>query len=506
MILQTHISINITTRNITQFKNKGYNTSQNPLEVKIEDLSRYSRARIKIECDECKKESTLMYYKYVDNFNRYGFYTCKKCSTIKKKMTYNTNYGVDNPMKVKEIQDKGKKTKLDRYGDENYNNMDKYIKTCNTLFGTDYALQNKEIRNKIKITCNEKYNVDYIGSVKEIHNKGKKTKLDRYGDENYNNIEKTSRTKLNKHSFNIHRIENNNIYAECDNGKNHNFSLSYSLFYYRKNINVTICPICNPIQNNVSIVENDLLNFIQNNYFDEIIVSDRKILNGKELDIYLPKLKLAFEFNGIYWHSDVKKEKNYHKIKTDMCLEKEIQLFHIYEDEWLYKQNIIKSMILNKLNNEINILETEIKEVNNNNLIKKFLNDNHLQGYTKSTIKIGLFNNDELISLMIFKKSNNNYELLRFCNKLNINIISFSKLFEYFIDTYNPLQIITYIDRSHSNNSLYEQNGFKLESITEPNCYYVINGKRIIKKQIKPIIINKIHDSGSLKLVFNNKL
>jgi len=63
----------------------------------------------------------------------------------------------------------------------------------------------------------------------------------------------------------------------------------------------------------------------------------------------LPDLKIAFEFNGLYWHNEEHKPNNYHLNKTELCEEKGIQLIHIWEDDWRYKQDIVKSMILNKL-------------------------------------------------------------------------------------------------------------------------------------------------------------
>jgi serine/threonine protein kinase len=93
-----------------------------------------------------------------------------------------------------------------------------------------------------------------------------------------------------------------------------------------------------------------LIDFIKEVYKDKIISKDRSILKNLELDIYLPKIKLAIELNGLYWHSELYKNKNYHLNKTKLCEEKGITLLHIFEDEWLEKLEIVKSIIKNKLN------------------------------------------------------------------------------------------------------------------------------------------------------------
>jgi hypothetical protein len=258
-------------------------------------------------------------------------------------------------------------------------------------------------------------------------------------------------------------------------------------------------------------MEKDLLNFIKENYNSVIIENDKKIINPYELDIYLPDLNLAFEFNGLYWHNELNKPNNYHKMKTDLCLEKGIHLVHIYEDDWVYKQGIVKSMILNKLNKtkyKIFARKCEIKDVTDNNLIRDFLNDNHIQGFVGSKVKIGLFYDNELISLMTFgklrkplnskSKNNNEYEMLRFCNKLNTNIIGgASKLFKYFINKYDPEQVISYADRSYSNGNLYNILGFKFDHITSPNYYYIID--KIRKHRFgfrKDILIKQGYDTN----------
>jgi len=71
------------------------------------------------------------------------------------------------------------------------------------------------------------------------------------------------------------------------------------------------------------------------------------------------------------------------------------------------------------------------------------------------------------------------YELLRFCSKMNTNVIGgANKLFKYFKDNYKPKMITTYADRSWSNGNLYYNLGFKCKGKTKPNYYYIIDGVR----------------------------
>ena len=216
-------------------------------------------------------------------------------------------------------------------------------------------------------------------------------------------------------------------------------------------------------------------------------INNRKILKGKEIDIYIPDAKFGIEINGLYWHSNLYKSDDYHLNKTKLCEQQEIQLIHIFEDEVFEKLPIIISLISSKINiikNKIYARKTIIKEINDNAIIKNFLENNHLQGVVGSNVKLGLFYNNELVSLMTFGKKrlsmgnkirvDNEYEMYRFCNKLNTTIIGgASKLLTYFIKTYNPKSIISYANRRYSNGKLYKQLGFEFKGNSDVNYFYV---------------------------------
>jgi len=259
-----------------------------------------------------------------------------------------------------------------------------------------------------------------------------------------------------------------------------------------------------------------LKDFVKNNISYDVFNNVFNIIPSFELDIYIPELKLSFEFNGIWWHNELYKDKNYHLNKTELCEKNGIQLIHIYEDDWLYKQDIVKSMILNKLGktpNKIYAKKCEIREITDNKLVREFLDKNHIQGYIRSSIKIGLFYEDELVSLMIFIKRKNNYELLRFCNKLNTNVVEGGNiLFKYFIKKFNPKMIITYVDRSWSNGNLYKQLGFEYKGKTDPNYYYYdlkmnkynrLNFKKIISDNKSKYY--RVYNSGNIILKYEQK-
>lgn len=268
------------------------------------------------------------------------------------------------------------------------------------------------------------------------------------------------------------------------------------------------CPKC--VNNGIpSTFENELLSFITSLGLN-CHQSERLILKGKEIDIYIPELKVGIEFNGLYWHSDkFKKDKNYHLNKTLNCEKEGIRLIQIFEDEWVNKKEIVKSRILNiigKTQSKIWARKCEIREVNNNESLV-FLEKNHIQGKMGAKIKLGLYFENKLVSLMTFGNLRKNlgqnseeetYELLRFCNKLNTSVIGgASKLFKFFIKNYDPKYVTSYADRRWSMGELYQKLNFNFKHNTNPNYFYVRADKRENRfKYRKDVLVKQGFDSS----------
>jgi len=547
MLITKKVKVKINNRYVKYYKELGYTNIKggDEIEILVEHLSEKSHNKVLVECDNCHIQQEIKYYNYTTNIKNQNIYLCKKCKNIKTEKTNIKKYGVKTTLLEEKTQKKIKETLLNKYKVDHYSKSDEFkdkiIKINKDKYDVDYYFQSKEYKRKRKNIFLEKYGVEFYSQHKDYNKKRKNTTLKNYGVEHYSKSqefrEKITKKIINKFknlNINILEKKDETYIIKCEH--EHVYEINKDLLKNRLRFNVEICTICNPIDNHQSNKENQLFKFIRENYNNKIIKSDRKILSGKELDIYLPDLNLAFEFNGVFWHNELYKENKYHLNKTTLCEENNIQLIHIWEDDWNYKQEIIKSMILNKLGKtkeKIMARKCIIKEIDNNKSIRQFLDKNHLQSFIGSKVKLGLFYQNELVSLMTFGKKRiamnssskeNEYELLRFCNKLNTIVIGgASRLFKYFLKNYNPLEIITYTDRSHSNGNLYKQLGFEFIHKTPPNYYYVIDGIRkhrfnfrkdkLIKegfsaeKTEHQIMLDRkiyrIHDSGSLKYILN---
>ena len=246
------------------------------------------------------------------------------------------------------------------------------------------------------------------------------------------------------------------------------------------------CPKC---VETISKAECLVYNFVKN-IDKDIAQSKRDIIYPYELDLYSSKYNIAIEFDGLYWHNEKNVDNNHHINKTELCEKQGIQLIHIFEDEWLFKQEIVKSRIksiLGVIDNKIFARKCIIKDVSFKEA-KKFLEENHIQGNCMSKYRYGLYYNNELISIMTFGNKRKNlgsaskedsYELLRFCNKLNTNVVGgASRLLNHFIKIHNPKEIISYCDRRWSQGNMYEKLGFNFDHYSKPNYFYVVGQKR----------------------------
>jgi very-short-patch-repair endonuclease len=221
----------------------------------------------------------------------------------------------------------------------------------------------------------------------------------------------------------------------------------------------------------------------------EYIKNDRIQISPYELDIYIPSKKIAIEVNGNFWHSElVGKDKNYHINKTILCNDKGIKLIHIFEDEVVNKWDIVKSRIMSMLGFNKTIYARKCDIVDLTFQEKKiFLNENHIQGDSNSSINIGLKYNNEIVAAMTFskerviyngKQDKGHYELIRYANKLGYNVVGgFSKLLSHFIKENSAESLKTFCDARWSGinplNTVYSKCGFKYIGLTKPNYWYM---------------------------------
>ncbi len=501
---------------------------------KDKDFKKISEVLYRIENNLKEKPKCLNCNKKLEfeNTHRgYGKYCSRTCSSThselikKRKKTCQEKYGGNSPFSSKEIQDKIKETWQEKYGVDNpiKNNdiKEKAVETIKKKYGVDnvfkldsmqqYAkekmkekygvaipLQNQMIKEKVFNTNLKRYGVKIPAQTLEIQKKISNTCQKKYGVKWFTQTEEFSKivSIKNRERYdylkNLNNLNKEFIKSNFFNEKGHFLRENFCKYFGYKPIRayqlLKHFDIKYEKQGGSSLYEEELKKFIKFIYSGTIIENSRKIINPYELDIYIPEKNIAIEFDGLLWHSEGSKNfkndlKYYHLKKTKLAEEKNINLLHIFENEWLdpIKQDIWKSIISYKLGivkQRYYARKLKIKEISNKEATR-FFEENHIQGSASAGIKLALIDNSEIISCITFGKSrfnkNYQYELIRFASKKYSSCVGCAqRLFKYFLRTYQPKSIISYANRrwAFAKSNVYQKIGFEFLRETEPNYYY----------------------------------
>lgn len=236
---------------------------------------------------------------------------------------------------------------------------------------------------------------------------------------------------------------------------------------------------------------------------DRSILISEKSDRCKEIDIFIPSLQVGIEFNGIYHHSEEFVGKYYHLNKTIQAESKGIHLIHIFSDDWIMKQEIVKErlrQVLKANTEQVFARKCDIKHISSAEA-KKFLEQHHLQGYIHSTVKLGLFLQDRLVACMTFGRPRTGrkqqpvkgeWELFRFATTGVVG--GASKLFKHFLIQYNPVKVISYADRhwtSTIKQNVYDKLGFVKVSNGQPTYMYVVDNMRVYRFNYRKSALSK---------------
>lgn len=479
----------------------------------VKGWRQFCSKRCMIDCKETKEKRKLTTLQKwgVDNPSKSNLIKEKVRETNRKKFGYDfplqnpeilndtkskfiEKWGVDNPSKVEEIKEKRESTFKEKWG--GHPAKSEMVKQkVKSYFLEKFGVENPILLDSIKEKINNT-NLERFGGhpmkLDYFKEKSKKINLEKWGEEFYTKTNYyKEKLKIITFENNKNKIDNKNYkliecldteYVIFCNNCESEFNIQRQLYLKRERSNEEICTNCNKVTKSTSKSEKEIYSWITEIYKGEIL--ENKKIDGKELDIYIPEFNLGIEFNGLYWHSEFQKTKKYHLDKKIHFKKLNISLFQIWEDDWLYKKDIIKEMIKNRigLSDKIWARKCDVRIIDDNKLVRDFLEKNHIQGFVGSSIKIGLFNDGNLVSLMTFgklrismgqKSGEGEWELLRFCNLKGKSVVGgASKILKYFISNFNPNKIITYSLNSYSDGNLYNKIGFDFVSETGVNYFW----------------------------------
>lgn len=391
--------------------------------------------------------------------------------------------------------------------------IEKRIHTNLLKYGDSVPSKTESIKHKTKETLNKLYSTTTTQNVPEVREKTKQTNILKYGTEYFTKSQKfkiqNQLSIKNKYGSHVNHINQRHFSTETisklqdiDWLYDQNTNQNKLLIEIADELSVSISTICRvfkdnniPIQYNTkpSRMELDIRNLLDEHNI--LYLHNVRNIIDKEIDIWIPSIKLGIECCGLYWHSDIhdRIDHNYHLYKLNQIRNIGGRLITLFEDEWNEKRKIVHSKILHACgvnNTKVYARNCGIKTVT---LDEKnyFFDNTHIQGTGDGSISYGLIHNNELVACMTFiQRKNGIYELNRYSTKITI-VGGFSKLLSYFKKHYSYTKIISYADLRWSVGDVYLKNGFTLTSTSKPDYFYVKNGRRFHRRNFTKSLLSK---------------
>lgn len=163
MLINEKIEIIVNNHSVLHYLELNYDAKcGKKLIIYSKDLTKASMVKVNVKCDNCSKIQQIRFQDYNKILHKQERYFCKKCKTINIK-----------------------RTKINEYGDANYNNREKYEITMIEKYDTTIPLRNDNIKKKKEKTCIEKYGFKNASENIEISEKIKSTLIKKYSDSNF---------------------------------------------------------------------------------------------------------------------------------------------------------------------------------------------------------------------------------------------------------------------------------------------------------------------------------
>lgn len=243
----------------------------------------------------------------------------------------------------------------------------------------------------------------------------------------------------------------------------------------------------------------------------QTIKGDRTILEGREIDIYIPKFRLGIEYDGLAFHSD-SKEESYHLWKTVTAAKKKVKLIHIWSDLWNNRRAQVVDF-LSKLfgkYQEIPFEECEISEIPKTEG-RHFLSATHIMSYdSRANRFIGIYKEGYLIEVVAFKVNKDKWVFLQKAERSTLCVKDdLFHVIDYIKTSYKITELTASIDRSLFDGEDLKTIGFYIKECTPPKAHWTKDYKirKLQEKYTDDQMIeagyHRFYDCGELILQLN---
>lgn len=446
--------------------------------------------------EDTTKLQAMLAKRTTTNLEKYGVANPIQTPEVQKKLqqTMMEKYGAPSALESPLILDKIKQTNLQKLGVEAPLQNPQIQEKCRQSFLENHGVPNKmqfpraawqaqhpdknpfeipEIRDKRFETMRAKFGVDYAFQHPDLYKKHQNSMMENWGRLHH------SQRHLNDAAYQF--LQDPVMMATALKTQSvEEIAIAYDvrpgiIQSYHDKWDLKIIP-----HRSRSRPEDEVADFLQSLNIT-VQRNNRTLCKPLEVDFYLPAAKLAIEFNGLYWHSEIggSKDKKYHLQKMQRCQQQGVTLLTIWSDEWENKTEVCKSVIKHKIHqitNKIPARKCQIRELTNSQT-QKFLRANHLQGAVSAEVNLGLEYQDCIVAVLTFGKPRYNkthrWELLRAAVAVNTHVIGgFAKLWKRFLEKHKPTSVVSYCDRRWFTGEIYKTLGFSLAKSSVPGYWY----------------------------------
>jgi len=405
----------------------------------------------------------------------------------KKVESYKEKTGYSNPSQNPDVKRQKVDTSIERWGAKSYMQTEEGRKFHDERMLKLHGVINPFQIPEVKADIRQKWKAKKTETVEKIKETGKKTFFEK--------LLTSGRMGSIRPLFTI------DDYAGCD--KYYKFTCTTCGNEFTDRIingRIPRCVVCYPLidSGGRSIAQQEVTDFIKSLTTELVEEENRHVLGGKELDIYIPSLNIAFEYCGLYWHSEISgternknadKGRHYHVGKFKACADRGIKLITIFEDEWVYRKQQVKARIRALLGacKKIGARECTVEKLGFDEY-SQFVDDYHIQGSTNAFLTAYcLKHKDDIVSIIgisnkrgIFKGGKKDcLELVRMCSKDGVEVVGgMSRLLSAAAKDYSGKLLISYADRRWSDGNGYIKTGFTAVNTSAANYWYVKDGER----------------------------
>lgn len=393
------------------------------------------------------------------------------CGCKKKELSRTSSlerYGCENPLQNEDVRAKIKTTCLSKYGTDcslqATDIKNKAEKTLIEKYGADNVFKNKEMQRIAKersaSTISAKYGVAYPFLSDQIRDTAHSVLIDKYGsispfiDEKVRNRARANMQLTNIAKYGVPEYFQSEEFRQL---------AARSNWYTSKG-------------------EEEIKEFVRSLGYDTI-----KKKGKYEIDVFISSKNIGIEHNGLYWHSELNVNQNYHLNKMKMAANEKIRLIQIFEHEWLRRKSQVKSYLRSALGkNYIKVYARKCSiEIVDKETASAFLDKYHIQGRASFINAFGLVNNGELLALLTVNyhhRDSRKMTVNRFVSKEGVTVTGGLSRLTKFASNYIKKDLISWCDLRLSEGSGYRNAGWEQEEILRPDYFYT-KGLRVFSKQ-----------------------